>query len=242
MYRGKSFLGIVPARGSSKRLPRKNILPLAGKPLIAWTIEAAKKSKYLDRIIVSTEDKEIAEVSRNYGAEVMIRPEHLATDKSSTVDVILDLLEKIENLYDYIVLLQPTSPLRNEKHIDEAIELLFTKNADAIISVCEAEHSPLWMNTLPEDGNMKDFLNKNIIHKRSQDLPKYYRLNGAIYIIDTKIFLNKKTFFIDNNIYSYQMPKELSIDIDDRFDFFIAECTINFFLKDIIPDNMEKCI
>ncbi len=226
MYRGKTFLGIIPSRGGSKRLPRKNILPLAGKPLIAWTIEAAKKSKYLDRVIVSTEDKEIAEVSKNYGAEVTIRPEHLATDESKTVDVILDLLEKIDDFYDYIVLLQPTSPLRNEKHIDSAIELLFEKNADAIISVCEAEHSPLWMNTLPEDGNMKDFLNKNIIHKRSQDLPKYYRLNGAIYICKTELFRECKTFFIKEKVFAYIMERIFSVDIDTYIDFLIYEVII----------------
>ncbi len=223
MYREKTFLGIIPARGGSKRLPRKNILPLAGKPLIAWTIDAAKKSKYLDRIIVSTEDKEIAEVSRNYGAEVVNRPGHLATDESSTVDVILDLLEKIERSYDYIVLLQPTSPLRNEKHIDEAIELLFKKNADAIISVCEAEHSPLWMNTLPEDGKMNNFLSPNLLNKRSQDLPKYYRLNGAIYICEKESFKKYKSFFLKEKVFAYIMAQIYSVDIDTKIDFLISE-------------------
>jgi len=119
--------------------------------------------------------------------------------------------------------LQPTSPLRTEKHIDGAIEFLDKKRADAVISVCEMEYSPLWSNTLPEDLNMRDFLSENIKEKRSQDLPKYYRLNGAIYICKTDKFLEENTFFINENIYAYVMDKTSSVDIDDEFDFKFAE-------------------
>jgi len=124
------------------------------------------------------------------------------------------------------VLLQPTSPLRNEKHIDEAIELLEKKKADAVISVCETDHSPLWSNTLPEDLNMSNFLRDEIKNKRSQDLPKFYRLNGAIYICKTDKFLEEKTFFIKNNIYAYIMDRKSSIDIDDEIDFKLAKVLI----------------
>ena len=124
--------------------------------------------------------------------------------------------------YDYVVLLQPTSPLRSEKHIDEAIELLEEKSADAIISVCETEHSPLWCNTLPQDSSMSTFLRDEVLNKRSQDLPKYYRLNGAIYICKTEKLLENKGFFIKENIYAYKMDKKNSVDIDEEIDFIIA--------------------
>ena len=177
----KTFLVIIPARGGSKRLPRKNLLDLCGKPLIAWSIEAALKSKYISKVIVSSDDEEILNIAKEYKADFIKRPDELASDTATTFDALKHTLENVEK-YDYVVLLQPTSPLRTEKHIDEAIELLKEKNADAIISVCEMEHSPLWSNTLDEDLNMSNFLRDEVLNKRSQDLPKYYRLNGAIYI------------------------------------------------------------
>ena len=177
----KTFLAIIPARGGSKRLPRKNILDLCGKPLISWSIEAALKSKYISKVVVSSDDEEILNISSNFGADIIKRPYELANDTATTFDAIKHTINNLEK-YDYIVLLQPTSPLRNEKHIDEAIELLEEKQADAIVSVCEMDHSPLWSNTLPEDGNMRGFLREEILNKRSQDLEKYYRLNGTIYM------------------------------------------------------------
>ena len=177
----KTFLAIIPARGGSKRLPRKNILDLCGKPLISWSIEAALKSKYISKVVVSSDDEEILNISSNFGADIIKRPYELANDTATTFDAIKHTINNLEK-YDYIVLLQPTSPLRNEKHIDEAIELLEEKQADGIVSVCEMDHSPLWSNTLPEDGNMRGFLREEILNKRSQDLEKYYRLNGTIYM------------------------------------------------------------
>ena len=194
MYTNKTFLAIIPARGGSKRLPRKNVLDLCGKPLIAYTIEAALKSKYIDKVIVSSDDEEILNISSNFGADIIKRPIDLANDTATTFDTIKHTIDNFEK-YDYIVLLQPTSPLRNEKHIDEAIQLLEEKNADSIISVCEMDHSPLWSNTLPKDGNMSNFLKDEILNKRSQDLEKYYRLNGAIYICKTSKLLEKKVLY-----------------------------------------------
>jgi len=224
MHNDKTFLAIIPARGGSKRLPNKNILPLAGKPLLAWSIEAALNSEYIDKVIVSSDDKEILNVSKEWAVETIERPKVLATDDAKTVDVVLDIIYKLNNAYDYIVLLQPTSPLRKEKHIDEAIELLFKKNADAIVSVCEAEYSPLWCNILPENGDMSGFLKEEIKNKRSQDLPKYYRINGAIYICKRAKLLAEKTFFIKKRIYAYIMDWYASIDIDNEFDFKIVNC------------------
>ena len=217
----KTFLVIIPARGGSKRLPRKNLLDLCGKPLIAWSIEAALKSKYISKVIVSSDDEEILNIAKEYKADFIKRPDELASDTATTFDALKHTLENVEK-YDYVVLLQPTSPLRTEKHIDEAIELLKEKNADAIISVCEMEHSPLWSNTLDEDLNMSNFLRDEVLNKRSQDLPKYYRLNGAIYICKTDKLLQNESFFLKENIYAYKMNKKHSVDIDEEIDFIIA--------------------
>ena len=222
----KTFLAIIPARGGSKRLPRKNILDLCGKPLISWSIEAALKSKYISKVVVSSDDEEILNISSNFGADIIKRPYELANDTATTFDAIKHTIDNLEK-YDYIVLLQPTSPLRNEKHIDEAIELLEEKQADAIVSVCEMDHSPLWSNTLPEDGNMRGFLREEILNKRSQDLEKYYRLNGAIYICKTDKLLENKSFFLKDNIFAYIMDRKSSIDIDEEIDFEIAKVLIN---------------
>ncbi|PIP98568.1 MAG: CMP-N-acetlyneuraminic acid synthetase [Shewanella sp. CG18_big_fil_WC_8_21_14_2_50_42_11] len=225
MLNGKTFLAVIPARGGSKRLPRKNVLDLAGKPLIAWTIEAAKQSKYIDHFLVSTDDEEIKTVSEQYGAEVLIRPGELATDTASSVDVVLQAIDAQNKQYHYVILLQPTSPLRTAQHIDEAIELLFEKNANAVISVCETDHSPLWTNTLPDDGNMDDFIREEVKGKRSQDLPTYYRLNGAVYIAKPQSVIKEKSFYPEKT-YSYVMGKSLSIDVDDEYDFVSAESII----------------
>lgn len=218
-----SFLAIIPARGGSKRLAKKNVLDLNGKPLISWTIEAAKKSTYMQDILVSSDDKEILNIAKKQNVNILKRPEFLASDTASSFDAIVHAIENQNTQYEYIVLLQATSPLRNNKHIDEAIELLKSKNADAIISVCECEHSPLWTNTIQKDLDISNFLNDELLNKRSQDLDNYYRLNGAIYICKTKKLLKEKSFFLKKNIYAYIMPKEFSIDIDDKLDFIFAE-------------------
>ncbi len=227
MLNGKSFLAIIPARGGSKRLPRKNVLNLAGKPLIAWTIEAAKHSKYIDKILVSSDDAEILQIADDLRVDTSKRPKELASDTATTVSVIEHVLQQSFGKFDFIVLLQPTSPLRNAHHIDEAIELLAKKNADAIISVCETEHSPLWMNTLPEDGSMNFFLSSEIKNKRSQDLPKYFRLNGAIYICNVDKLNECKTLLIAKNSYAYEMTLPDSVDIDTQLDFMVAEIQLN---------------
>ena len=225
MYKNKTFLGIIPARGGSKRLPRKNILDLCGKPLISWSIEAALKSKYISKVVVSSDDEEILNISSNFGADIIKRPYELANDTATTFDTVKHTIDNFEN-YDYIVLLQPTSPLRNEKHIDEAIELLEEKQADAIVSVCEMDHSPLWSNTLPKDGNMNNFLRDEVLNKRSQDLEKYYRVNGAVYICKTDKLLENKSFFLKDNIFAYIMDRKSSIDIDEEIDFLFAQRVI----------------
>jgi CMP-N,N'-diacetyllegionaminic acid synthase len=223
MYNGKTFLAIIPARGGSKRLPNKNILPLAGKPMLVWTIESAIQSKYLDEIVLSTDSDDIIKVAGNYKIKTIKRPLELASDTAKTVDVVKHVIENIDKKYDFIVLLQPTSPLRTSTHIDEAIEQLIKLNADAIISVTEADHSPLWCNILPENLSMENFISEDIKHKRSQELPKFYRLNGAIYICKTEKLIEENTFFLKKNVYAYIMDKKSSIDIDEELDFKLAE-------------------
>jgi CMP-N-acetylneuraminic acid synthetase len=223
LINGKSVLAIISARGGSKRLPQKNILLLAGKPLIVWTIEAGLNNRFIDRVVVSSDDEGILNISVDAGAEIIQRPQELATDEATSFSVIEHAYKVIDDEYDYTVLLQPTSPLRNSAHIDEAFDLLFEKQADAVVSVCETHHSPFWSNTLPENGSMKNFLKSGIKDKRSQDLPKYYKLNGAIYICKTEKLLGEESFLLKDNIFAYKMNRKNSIDVDDEVDLIVAE-------------------
>ena len=222
MHKGKTYLAIIPARGESKRLPRKNLLDLNGKPLVSWSIEAGLNSKYIDKVVVTSDDADILNIAKYYGVLSINRPIELSSDTATTFDAVEHAIENIK-YYDYIVLLQPTSPLRTEWHIDKAIEFLINKEADAIVSVCEMDHSPLWSNTLDDTLSMAEFLTKSIKNKRSQDLDSYYRINGAIYICDTKKLLKEKGFFIENGIYAFKMDRETSIDIDNEIDFQLAD-------------------
>lgn len=235
MYKNKTFLAIIPARGGSKRLPRKNVLDLGGKPLIAWSIEAGLKSKYIDKVVVTSDDDEILGIAKQYGSDIIKRPDELASDTATSFDAIKHTINNIKK-YDYIVLLQPTSPLRNLGHIDEAIELLENKKAEAIVSVCEMDHSPLWSNTLPSDNSMNNFLREGVKNKRSQDLESYYRLNGAIYICDTNRLLDEESFLFKNNTFAYRMDRKSSVDIDEEMDFEIAKLIIN----DNSPDKCRE--
>ena len=221
MFKNKTFLAIIPARGGSKRLPRKNILNLCGKPLISWSIEAGLKSKYIDKVVVSSDDIEILNISNEFKVQVIKRPNELASDTSTSFDVVQHAIDNLES-YEYILLLQPTSPLRNENHIDKAIEILEEKNADAVISVCEMNHNPLWSNTLDDSLSMEGFIGNNLLNNSSQDLKKYYRLNGAIYLCKTDKLLKEKSFFLKKNIFAYVMNSNNSIDIDRKEDFELA--------------------
>jgi CMP-N,N'-diacetyllegionaminic acid synthase len=231
MHQGKTFLAIIPARGGSKRLPRKNVLDLGGKPLIAWSIEAARSCRFIDEVLVTTDDDEIAEVAKLYGANVpFLRPASLASDTATSFDAITHAIDfykhELGKEFDFVILLQPTSPLRASQEVSNAIDLLSQKDADAIISVCEVDHSPLWMNILPSDLSMNKFMRDEVKSVRSQDLPKNYRLNGAIYICRTERLLAEKSFFISDNIFAYIMNKDISVDIDDLSDFNMAKCLI----------------
>ncbi len=228
MYDGRKILGIIPARGGSKRLPGKNIKLFSCKPLITWTIEAAMASRYLDRVILSTEDPEISKVSEAAGVDApFVRPVELATDTATSVDVMLHAyrycLERGEE-YRALVMLQPTSPLRLAEDIDAAVELFAARNAQSVISVTEDKHH-WWTNTLGPDGCMKDFLPQEL-QVRSQKLAPAYRLNGAVYVVDT-LFLESGRSFFGPETYAYVMDRERSIDIDDDIDFLCAESILS---------------
>lgn len=230
MFSGKKFIAIIPARGGSKRLPGKNVKPLCGKSLVSWAIESAKKSSYIDTVVVSTNDTQVLSISSEYDVVTIDRPDHLSGDHSSTVDVLLHALDSLIEPIDYLVLLQPTSPLRTGRHIDHAIETMFEKKSESIVSVCECEHSPLWTNTLSDNGSMKDFIEPKYANLRSQDLDKYYRLNGAIYIINVDTLRESNNLLLDGS-YAYIMNSEDSIDIDTMYDFICAESLLKYKLK-----------
>lgn len=230
----EKFIAIIPARGGSKRLPNKNILKLGGKPLISWTIEAAKECKLIQEIVVSTDSIEIQNLAIDLAINApFLRSDFLSNDTASSFDVVehcLEYYKRNQNReFEYLILLQPTSPLRTSEDIKKAINLLEDKKAYGIISICETEHSPLWTNTIDDSLSLNNFLRDEVKNTRSQDLPTFYRLNGAIYICKVSEFLKQKTFFLNENIFGYIMDKETSIDIDTKLDFVVADFLIQEF-------------
>lgn len=229
MINEKKILAVITARKGSKRLIGKNMLDLKGKPLIAWTIEEAIKSKYIDELIISTDDESIISFSKKYSRIIIpfTRPKELSSDKSVSLDVLLHALEFYKSNdvnFDYIMMLQPTSPLRITEDIDVAIEEL-SDEIKSVVSVCETNHSPLWSNKLPENKSMKNFLSNELKNLISQDLPKFYRLNGAIYIAEVNYLIREKGFLGDNTK-AYIMPAERSVDIDSKIDLELCKVLI----------------
>lgn len=222
-------VAIIPARAGSKRLPGKNIKLLAGKPLIVWTIEAAITSNLFDVILVTTDSEEIANIARAAGASVpFLRPSELSTDTSSTNEVIshaVDWIEQNVGTVSCVTLLQPTSPLRTADDIAQAMNMYDTKQASAIVSVCQTEHPIQFCNTLPIDLSMAGFI-KTQDNKRSQELEPSWRLNGAIYIFDRK-YVSNLTNLYEQNTFAYIMKRESSIDIDQELDFILAEIILS---------------
>lgn len=221
------IIGLITARGGSKGIPHKNIRPLAGKPLIAWTIHAARQSQTLNRVIVSTDDVEIAEVAREWGAEVpFMRPPELAQDDSPHHDVILHAVNWLEaetaSPPRYIMLLQPTSPLRTAEDIDRAIALATEKDADSVISVCPIPHHPYFSKQITPDGKLLDFIERPQGYLPRQGLPPAYALNGAIYLVRRSVLLEREDWYTDRT-FAYIMPPERSLDIDTPWDLHLAD-------------------
>ncbi len=218
-------LALIPARSQSKGLRDKNIKPLNGKPLMAYSIRAAILSGCFTTVHVSTDSERYAEIAREYHADVpFLRSAEASSDTASSWQVILETLQKYQELgqsYDTIALLQPTSPMRSAEDIREGYRLMKEHQAETVVSVCEMEHSPLWCNTLPEDGCMDSFLSGP--PRTRQQLKAYYRLNGALYIMSVTSFLKKRILIYDKNCYAYRMPQSCSIDIDSEEDFRLVE-------------------
>jgi N-acylneuraminate cytidylyltransferase/CMP-N,N'-diacetyllegionaminic acid synthase len=229
VYQGKTILGFIPARAGSKGVPGKNIRSLAGKPLIVHTIETARASGIFDYLLVSTDGEEIAKIAREAGAEVpFMRPPELATDTARGIDVLFHAMAwcaENRRLYDWVMVLQPTSPLRAVEDILGACRLMLDRNARAVVSVCEVDHHPWWCNTLPEDLNMENFIRSGVLNLNRQELPVFYRVNGAIYLGEWE-FIKKQKSWYGSLTYAYIMPRERSVDIDSEADFALAAIMI----------------
>lgn len=219
----KQVLAIIPARGGSKGVPRKNIKLLGGKPLIEWTVEAAKGSRYIGQIVISTDDEEIASVAKNAGCELpFMRPEYLATDTASSMDVIAHTIDSLEGSYNWLVLLQPTSPFRTAQHIDQAFELILKYNASSCVSVVESNKSPEWMFWLDDEGRSMSPILEGVPSTRRQDCRTAYLMNGALYICSVKAFEEQKKLVFADTV-PYVMSETDSLDIDTLEDFYRAE-------------------
>ncbi|KQL36746.1 cytidylyltransferase domain-containing protein [Psychrobacillus sp. FJAT-21963] len=217
-----SFLAVIPARGGSKGVPRKNVRDLNGKPLIAWTIEEAKKSQYISNIILSSEDSEIIKEAKKYGCEVpFIRPMKLAQDDTPGIDPVLHAINQCPG-YDYVVLLQPTSPLRKAEDIDGAIQMLLDKGVDYCVSVTEPDKSPYWMYKVDNNGHMEQIIDQDNYAVRRQDLPNVFSLNGAVYVAQIESLKNTKSFLNEETV-AFKMPRSRSMDIDTEEDFLWCE-------------------
>lgn len=214
-------LALIPARGGSKGIPRKNIRMMAGKPLIAWTIEAALRSSLLDAVVVSTEDEEIAEISLKFGALVpFMRPTELAGDATPGIDPVLHALDSLPQ-FDSVMLLQPTSPLRNTDDIDGCIKLARQRRAPSVVSICEPDSHPMWTYLLGTDLSMAPLVAGNAATRR-QDLPLVGALNGAMYFGEAAWLRNTRKL-VGVETLGYMMSRDRSVDIDTPFDWKFAE-------------------
>ena len=226
------ILAIVPARGGSKGIPHKNMTDLAGKPLMGYTFDAAKGSSLITRTILSTDDEEFADYARSEGVEVRMRPDELASDTAVMKDVInyhLDELEKEGYKSDAFILLQPTSPLRTPKHIDEALELMISdEKADAVVSVVDVPHQylPMKLMTLKDDGSLGFYVEDGEKYTTRQALPHLYARNGAaVYAVYSEVYRETGSLY-GHHCVPYLMTQEDSIDIDEPFDLYIAEAIL----------------
>jgi N-acylneuraminate cytidylyltransferase/CMP-N,N'-diacetyllegionaminic acid synthase len=229
MYQEKRFLALIPARSGSKGLPHKNIKEINHKPLLAYTIEACKMSGFFDDIIVSTDSESYREIALHWGASVpFLRPAELSDDKAATKDVISHALDEMTGLgktYDYIMLLQPTSPLRNAKHLKESAARLFESQADSVVSVCPFDCN-CYLSVILTDSGEIQIPSQHEKQIRRQDVSSGYRLNGAIYLTSVPFFLKYSNFYAGVT-YPYFMDPLHSIDVDDEYQFFLAELLLN---------------
>ena len=223
MFGDKRILGIIPARGGSKGVPGKNLRIVQGKPLVGRAVETALGSRYIDKLILSSEDAEIIDTAKKFGCNVpFIRPKELAADESVTNDVILHAMKSMTEKYDIIVCLQVTSPLVTSDDIDGTIRMCAENDIPSCVSVCEVDKSPFWMFTMPEGIILKPLMGDAYLTKRRQDLPKTFIPNGAVFVAQWDWFLETKTFYSSKTA-GYVMPRSRSLDIDTENDFKLLE-------------------
>jgi CMP-N,N'-diacetyllegionaminic acid synthase len=226
MIDGQKILGVIPARGGSKGIPRKNLRLLAGKPLLAWAIESAKTSRAIDRLVVDTDDAEISRVSREYGADVpYVRPAELADDKAMIADVLVHAIRMIGDGFQYLALIQCTSPLRHVNDLDEAIAMCVRSGAPSCVSVVECTKPPQWSLSLTPDRRIHPLLGWDAFHRRRQDVEQAFIPNGAVFVADTRWFCEHRTFYSPETV-AYVMPAERSVDIDVEEDLAAVEARL----------------
>lgn len=220
------MLGLIPARGGSKGIPGKNLVSLAGRPLISWTINEARAAAAIDDLVVTTDDDEIARVAAAAGARVpFLRPMELSGDTASMTEVVEHALRTLADEgepYGWLLLLQPTSPLRTGADIEAAFARLRETGGRGVVSVCPVAHSPLLAGTLPPDGRMQDFITRAAAASNRQEMRRYYRLNGAVYLADVA-YWREQGGFLGPQTYALVMPEERSVDVDSPLDLAFAE-------------------
>ena len=228
MIDGKRVFAVIPARGGSKSIPGKNIKALGGKPLLAWPIDVAREVAEIDRIIVSTDDKEIGDVARRFGAEVYERPAHLATDQALVIDALKDLLARLEaegDAPEWVILLEPTCPLRTAGDVRACMELVATGEYDSVATFKDADLNPhrAWRIA---DGVPEVFIPGAVPWLPRQKLPKAYQLNGAVYVFRGALLKEEAKSLLVGRLGAVLMPRERSQDIDDHLDFMIVEALL----------------
>jgi CMP-N,N'-diacetyllegionaminic acid synthase len=239
MYKSKKILVLIPARGGSKGLPRKNIKELAGKELIGWSIEQGLNSSYVDYVHVSTEDEEIANISRSFGAELLfMRPQKLAEDTSSTMDVVVHVIEELKSrgkFFDIVALLEPTSPLRKRQDIDLALKALIDNedNADSVVSLGEVHLENPFITKVINNGKVESFVESSSKIFQRQQYPKIYFPYGVIYATKTEVLLAEKTFYPKRTI-PYFIERWQNYEIDDLCDFICIESIIKKYKESVL--------
>lgn len=225
MYMGKKILAVIPARGGSKGIKDKNIVKVEGIPLINYTIKEALKSKFIDKLVVSTDSERIADIAMKGGAEVpFLRSKSLAKDETKTIEVLIDVVKQLElqgDKYDYLILLQPTQPLRRVFHIEESIQTMVEKKLSSLVSINEVNENPILFRTINSEKKLETLLDINSSLRR-QEYPTYFKVNGAIYINKLDENFTVETSLNDNE-YPYIMDKQYDLDIDEPIDLEILK-------------------
>lgn len=225
MYKEKKIIAMIPARAGSKGIKDKNIRDLCGKPLIAYSIEVARQCDYIDEVFVSTDSPRIKEIAEKYGASVpFFRSEELASDEAKIIDAMLFSLEKLKArncTYDYVMLLQPTQPIRSVKLLKSIVEKMIDEDLESLVTICPVEECPILMRTMDAEGKLSSVLSMSSTVRR-QDFPEFYKVNGSVYMNKINASFNEETSLNDNQ-YGYVMSRRESIDIDTLEDFERAE-------------------